>query len=193
MKKQISLSQSVLWVALVTAVILFIPLMAMQFTNEVNWSAGDFVIMGILVFTTGFSYVLLIRSSSNIIYRAAVALGIGSTFLLIWANLAVGLIGSGANAANLMYAGIVAIVIIGTFLSRLTAKGMDRLMFTSAITLIIFAIIQLLTKMYEYSGSSVIEIIGVNGFFATLFAVAGLLFRYINLKYSSNTNKTAEQ
>src|SRR5690242_18210995 len=144
MKKQISLSQSVLWVALVTAVILFIPLMAMQFTNEVNWSAGDFVIMGILVFTTGFSYVLLIRSSSNIIYRAAVALGIGSTFLLIWANLAVGLIGSGANAANLMYAGIVAIVIIGTFLSRLTAKGMERVMFTAAITLIIFAIIQLL-------------------------------------------------
>jgi hypothetical protein len=192
MKKQISLSQSVLWVALVTAVILFIPLMAMQFTNEVNWSAGDFVIMGILVFTTGFSYVLLIRSSSNIIYRASVALAIGSTFLLIWANLAVGLIGSGANAANLMYAGIVAIVIIGTFLSRLTAKGMERVMFTAAITLVLIAIIQLLTKMYQYPGSSVIEIIAVNGFFATLFAVAGLLFRYINRGHS-NTNKTTEQ
>lgn len=192
MKKQISLSQSVLWVALVTAVILFIPLIAMQFTNEVNWSAGDFVIMGILVFTTGFSYVLLIRSSSNIIYRAAVALAVVSTFLLIWANLAVGLIGSGANAANLMYAGIVAIVIIGTFLSRFTAKGMERVMFIVTITLILFAIIQLLTKMYEYSGSSVIEIIGVNGVFATLFAVAGLLFRYINPGHS-NTNKTAEQ
>jgi hypothetical protein len=192
MKKQISLSQSVLWVALVTAVILFIPLIAMQFTNEVNWSPGDFVIMGILVFTTGFSYVLLIRSSSNIIYRAAVALAVGSTFLLIWANLAVGLIGSGANAANLMYAGIVAIVIIGTFLSRFTAKGMERVMFIVTITLILFAIIQLLTKMYEYSGSSVIEIIGVNGVFATLFAVAGLLFRYINPGHS-NTNKTAEQ
>jgi hypothetical protein len=192
MKKQISLSQSVLWVALVTAVILFIPLMAMQFTNEVNWSAGDFVIMGILVFTTGFSYVLLIRSSSNIIYRASVALAIGSTFLLIWANLAVGLIGSGANAANLMYAGIVAIVIIGTFLSRLTAKGMERVMFTAAITLVLIAIIQWLAKMYQYPGSSVIEIIAVNGFFATLFAVAGLLFRYINRGHS-NTNKTTEQ
>jgi hypothetical protein len=192
MKKQISVSQSVLWVALVTAVISFIPLMAMQFTNEVDWSAGDFVIMGILVFTTGFSYVLLIRSSSNIIYRAAVALAVGSTFLLIWANLAVGLIGSGANAANLMYAGIVAIVIIGTFLSRLTAKGMERVMFTAAITLVLIAIIQLLTKMYQYPGSSVIEIIAVNGFFATLFAVAGLLFRYINRGHS-NTNKTTEQ
>jgi hypothetical protein len=185
MKKQISLSQSVFWVALVTAVILFIPLVAMQFTNEVNWSVSDFVVMGILVFATGFSYMLLIRSSSNIIYRAAVTLAVGSTFLLIWANLAVGLIGSGANADNLMYAGIVAIVIIGTFLSRFTAKKMERVMFIAAITLILFAGIQLLAKIYQYPGSSVTEIIGVNTFFATLFAVAGLLFRYVNVKDSS--------
>jgi len=105
----------------------------------------------------------------------------------------VGLIGSGPNAANLMYIGIVAIVIIGTFLSRFTMKRMERVMFTAAIALVLFAVIQLLAKMYEYSGSSVGEIIKVNAFFATLFAVAGLLFRYINLKYSSNTNKTAEQ
>lgn len=185
MKKQISLSQSVMWVALATAIMLFIPLLAMQFTNEVNWSVSDFVIMGILIFTTGFSYMLLIRSSFNIIHRAAVALAIGSTFLLIWANLAVGLIGSGPNAANLMYAVIVAIVIIGTFLSRFTAKGMERVMFTAAAALILFAVIQLLAKMYQYPGSSAVEIIAVNGFFATLFAVAGLLFRYVNVKHSS--------
>ena len=94
MKKQISLSQSIFWVALITALILSIPLVAMQFTNEVDWSLPDFIIMGALIFGTGFSYVLLTRSSSNIMYRAAVALAIGSTFLLIWVNLAVGLIGS---------------------------------------------------------------------------------------------------
>jgi hypothetical protein len=191
-KKQISLSQSVFWVALVTAVILFIPLVAMQFTNEVNWSVSDFLIMEVLIFTTGFSYMLLTRLTSNIIYKAAVALGIASTFLLIWANLAVGLIGSGPNAANLMYIGIVAIVITGTFLSRFTTKGMEWVMFSAAVTLMLFAIIQLLAKMYQYPGSSAVEIIAVNGFFATLYAVAGLLFRYINLKHSSITNKTAQ-
>lgn len=112
--KQRSLFQSVLWVALLTALILCIPLVAMQFTDEVKWSIVDFIIMGILIFSTGFAYVLLTRSSSTIIHRAAVALAIGSTFLLIWVNLAVGLIGSGPNAANLMYIGIVAIIIIGT-------------------------------------------------------------------------------
>src|SRR4051812_20723011 len=106
MEKQKNLSRSIYWVALVTAAILSIPLLAMLFTNEVNWNVLDFIIMGILIFCTGFSYVLLTRYSPNIIQRAAVALAIGSTFLLIWVNLAVGLIGSGPNAANLMYIGI---------------------------------------------------------------------------------------
>jgi hypothetical protein len=137
---------------------------------------------------------LLTKSSSNIIHRAAVGLAIGSTLLLIWVNLAVGLIGSGPNAANLMYIGIVAIVIIGTFLSRFTTKGMEQVMFTAAITLVLFAIIQLLAKMYQYPGSSVIEIIGVNAFFATLFAVSGLLFRYITLKHlPAHTNEVRQQ
>ena len=187
--KHKSLSKSVLRVALSTILFLCIPFVAMQFTDEVNWSPGDFIIMAVLIFATGFSYIMLTRSSANILNRIAFALAIGSTFFLMWANLAVGLIGFGHHTANLMYAGIPAIVILGTFLSRFTAKGMERVMFTASVTLVLFIVIQLLAKMYQYPGSSVIEIIGVNGFFAILFAVAGLLFRYINLKYSSNANK----
>ncbi|HEX5152581.1 MAG TPA: hypothetical protein VFW07_14120 [Parafilimonas sp.] len=186
MKKQKNLSRSIFWVALITVLLLSVPLVAMQFTDEVKWDLTDFVIMGLLIFSTGLSYVLVTRSSSGIIYRFAFAIAIGSTFLLIWVNLAVGLIGSGPNAANLMYAGIVAIVIIGIFISRFTTKGMERVMFTVAVALILFAVIQLLAKMNQYPGSSVTEIIAVNAFFATLFAVSGLLFRYITLKQSPN-------
>ena len=193
MKKQISLFQSASWVALATAIILAIPFAAMQFTNEVSWSASDFVIMGALIFGAGFSYVLLVRLSSNIIHRVAFALAIGITFLLIWVNLAVGLIGSGPNAANLMYAGIAVIIIIGTFISRFAVKGMERVMFTAAIALVLFAIIQILTKMYEYPGSSVTEIIAVNAFFAALFAVSGLLFRYTRLNHSAARTNQVKQ
>jgi hypothetical protein len=186
MKKQNSLSRSIAWVTLITLLILSIPLVAMQFTDEVKWSLPDFIIMGLLIFSTGLSYVLLTRSTSTIISRVAFAIAIGATFLLIWVNLAVGLIGSGPNAANLMYAGIVAIVIIGTFVSRFTTKGMERVMFTAAIALVLFAIIQLLAKMNQYAGSSITEILAVNAFFATLFAISGLLFRYITSKQSPN-------
>ena len=178
MKKQTSLSKSIFWVALVTILILSVPLVSMQFTNQVHWSGSDFLIMGALIFGMGFLYVLLARASANILHRVAVALAIGATFLLIWVNLAVGLIGSGPNAANLMYIAIVTIVIAGTFLSRFTIKGMERVMFVAALTLLIVALIQLLAKMYQYPGSSVTEIIGVNAFFAVLFCVSGLLFRY---------------
>ena len=194
MKKQRSLPRAFFWVALVTVIILSIPLVAMQFTNQVDWKPVDFIVMGALIFGTGSSYVLLTRTSPNIIHRAAVAMAIGSTLLLIWVNLAVGLIGSGPNAANLMYIGIVIIVIAGTFLSRFTIKGMERVMFITALTLLLFAVIQLLTKMNEYPGSSVTEVIAINAFFATLFAVAGLLFRYMTLKHlSDHRNKMEHQ
>jgi hypothetical protein len=182
MKAQKSLSRPVFWVAVTTLILLAIPFVAMQFTNEVNWSVSDFIIMGLLIFSTGLSYVLLTRSASGFTYRAAFALAVGTTFLLIWANLAVGLIGSGPNAANLMYAGIAGIVIIGAFLSRFTSRGMKHVMFIAAFALAICAGIQLLTKMYAYAGSSVKEIILVNAFFAMLYAIAGLLFRHIALK-----------
>ena len=185
MKIEKSLARSVFWVALITLFILSIPLVAMQFTDQVKWTLLDFIIMGSLIFSAGFSYILLTRSSSNVIYRVAFAIAIGSTFLVIWVNLAVGLIGSGPNAANLMYAGIVAIVIIGSFISGFTAKGMERVMFTTAIALVLLAAIQLLTKMNQYPDSSVTEILSVNAFFATLFIISGLLFRYITWKQSS--------
>lgn len=81
-----------------------------------------------------------------------------------------------------MYAGIVGIVIIGTFLSRFASKGMKHVMFLAAFALAICAGIQLLAKMYEDAGSSVTEIIMVNAFFAMLYVICGLLFRHIALK-----------
>ncbi|MBV9961088.1 MAG: hypothetical protein JO072_02475 [Parafilimonas sp.] len=183
MKQQKSLPRSLTRVALATILILLMPFLAMQFTDQVNWGAIDFIIMGMLIFGTGCAYILLTRSLSNILYKAAVALAIGSTLLLIWVNLAVGLIGSGPNTANLMYIAIVVIVIGGTFLSRFTINGMERVMFITALTLVLFAVIQLLAKTNEFTGSSVTEVIAVNSFFAILFAVAGLLFRYIKPRH----------
>ena len=40
---------------LIPFVILSIPLVAMQFTKEVNWTLSDFLMMGILLFATVFT------------------------------------------------------------------------------------------------------------------------------------------
>jgi hypothetical protein len=190
MKTQASLSKSFLTVALVTALILLIPLIAMQFNTGVDWSIADFIIMGMLIFGTGSAYVLVTRLVNNLVYRIAIAFSLGTTFLMIWANLAVGLIGSGPHAGNMMYLGVIAVGIIGTIFSRFTSTGLERTMYAMAFAVVLVAVIALMANMQNYPGSSVTEIIGVNGFFAMLFTVAGLLFRYVAIEQSQHTQKS---
>ena len=65
--------RSAVRVALVTAVVLAVPLVAMQFTEEVKWSAFDFAFAAALLGGTGFLLELAVRTPSNIAYRTATA------------------------------------------------------------------------------------------------------------------------
>ncbi|HEY3403735.1 MAG TPA: hypothetical protein VGK59_10135 [Ohtaekwangia sp.] len=182
MKTQTKLYLSILGVALSTEILLLIPWLAMQFTDEVHWSPFDFLIAALLLFLTGLSFVLVTRFVSDIIYRAAVGLAFGTTLLMIWVNLAVGLIGSGPNLGNILLMIVVPIVVAGTIRSRMRTQGMERTMYVSALTVVLIAIISILMNTPESSVNSTIEIAGVCGLFAALFAVAGSLFRYAPLE-----------
>lgn len=81
-------------IVLTIVLILLIPLIAMQFTNEVNWSVFDFVVAGILLLVTGLLFEFVLRKVKKIKYRIAMCLAILIIFLLIWAELAVGLFDS---------------------------------------------------------------------------------------------------
>lgn len=74
--------------------LLLIPLVAMQFTNEVDWSPLDFLVMGILLAVTSLSIEMILRFVKKTPYRIAFGLGILLLFLLIWAELAVGIFGT---------------------------------------------------------------------------------------------------
>ncbi len=180
--KKLKLYQSILGLVIVTLSLLMIPWIAMFFTDEVNWSPLDFLVMGVLLFSTGLAYILITRQSANIMYRAAFGLAIGTTLLLVWANLAVGLIGSGPNPGNFLYIGVLAVGIIGSIRARFQAARMERAMFDTAVALLLVVVVALISGMHEYPQSSVIEVIGVNLFFATPYAIAGLLFGQISKK-----------
>jgi hypothetical protein len=185
MKTQHNFFLTIPGVALVTLILLMIPFIAMQFSNEVNWSVSDFIVMGLLIFSTGSAFVLFTRYASNVIYRTAMGTAIGTTFLMVWANLAVGLIGSGPHAGNLMYIGVIAVALIGTYYSRFTAAGMARAMVATAFSLVAVAVIQYMAGIQHYPASSVGEIIAVNSFFAMLYCISGLQFRYVALHSSA--------
>ena len=81
-------------IVLTVALLLLIPLIAMQFTDEVNWSFFDFVVAGILLLGTGLAGELVIRKVKNKNYRLGLLAVIAVMLFLVWAELAVGIIGT---------------------------------------------------------------------------------------------------
>ena len=70
------------------------------------------------------AFELALRVSDDLIYRAGSGLAIAATFLLVWVNLAVGFIGDTADPANLMFAGVILVAVIGAIIARLRPAGM---------------------------------------------------------------------
>ena len=81
-------------ILLTVAFILSIPLVAMQFTNEVDWGLFDFVVMGILLTGTGLMVELVIRKIRKPENRFILIVVILALLFLIWAELAVGIFGT---------------------------------------------------------------------------------------------------
>ena len=76
------------------AILLLIPLIAMQFTNEVDWKALDFAVMGGLLCGTALLCELVMRKVKKIKYRIIICGSVLLIFFLIWAELAVGIFGT---------------------------------------------------------------------------------------------------
>lgn len=81
-------------IVLISVIPLFIPLVAMQFTNEVNWTLHDFVVAWVLLLGTCLLIDLALRKIGNRTYRIAICLVLLVTLLLVWAELAVGIFGT---------------------------------------------------------------------------------------------------
>jgi len=76
------------------SILLLIPLIAMQFTDEVSWTIFDFIVMGVLLLSTGLLYELTIMKVTKIKHRITICVAILVAFLLVWAELAVGIFGT---------------------------------------------------------------------------------------------------
>jgi hypothetical protein len=113
--------------------------------------------------------------TSNTAYRAAVA--VGAALILVWLMGAVGVIGIEGDRADLMYFGVLAIGISGAIVARFQPDGMARSMFVTAAATALVGVIALMLGKHEAAYSSVFEILGLTGMFATLFAVSAWLFR----------------
>lgn len=66
----------------------------MQFTEEVDWASRDFAIMAILIIGVGLSIDFAYRKVNSRILRVISLFIIFGIFVLIWAELAVGIFGT---------------------------------------------------------------------------------------------------
>lgn len=179
-----TIRRQIAYVGIATALLLMIPLVAMQFSDEVNWTGGDFVFAGTLLFGTGVTFVLIARQMDNLAYRAAVAVGVLAGLGVIWVNGAVGIIGSENNPANLLFFAVHAVAIIGIFTARFRARGMMRAMFATAATQALIPVIALLAfrpaidPVESSLPQGLLIAFGANMFFVMLWAVSALLFRW---------------
>lgn len=112
--------------------ILLLPLVAMQFTGEVKWDVFDFVFATVLIFAVGIPLELAVRLNSNGAYRFGAGLALAAGFLTVWANGAVGMIGSEDNAYNLLFLGVIVLALVGSAIARFKAGGMAKAMVAAA-------------------------------------------------------------
>ncbi|QQS32134.1 MAG: hypothetical protein IPM50_10675 [Acidobacteriota bacterium] len=87
-------SKRLIFLIAAAAVLLAIPAIAMIFTAEVNWTALDFVVGGVLLFGTGILCELALRLLQKTSHRMIACAVILLALFIIWAELAVGIVGT---------------------------------------------------------------------------------------------------
>ena len=85
------------------ALVLLLPALAMQFTEEVDWDFADFAVFGAMLVAACGTYELASRLTHNRAYRAAVGVALAAAFILIWITLAVGI--DAVCAAEVVFVG----------------------------------------------------------------------------------------
>ncbi len=78
----------------IVILLLLIPYSAMHFTEEVNWSLTDFIVMGIMLTMTGILISFIHKKAERPITRRILFVSAVLFFVLIWAELAVGIFGT---------------------------------------------------------------------------------------------------
>jgi hypothetical protein len=162
--------------ALITALILLIPLLGNHFVDGWNWPLRAFVLVGTLVFGTGLTYQLVTRNVDAIAYRAALGVALAAAFVLVWGNFIQA--ADDVNPAAMMYFWVPLVGVIGAAIARFRPEGMARALFVTAVAQALVLAIALVRNPPVASWSAAVwRGFGGNAFFFMLFVGSALLFR----------------
>ncbi len=138
------------------------------------------VILPLLLLASPFVIVFILVNKFNpnkLSYKFAVALALITAFILIWVNLAVGIIGSPDNNANLMFFAILLIGMLGAIKVRFQSIGMSYVMLLLSLSLILIAAIDMIFRLGFQGPIWPFDTIGASCLLALLWFGSALLFR----------------
>lgn len=141
------------------------------------WSAADFIVAGAMFAIVGGSFELAVRASGDLSYRIGAAVALATAFLLVWINLAVGIIGSEDNPLNLIFFAIIAIAMGGSLAARFRACGMARAMTVAAAVQGIVGIAVFVLDLGANEAPGATGLLLLIELFALLWLVSAWLFR----------------
>jgi len=160
----------------IVAVLLALPAVAMMFTDEAKWTAGDFVFAAVLLGGTGLLLELTVRSSSSWAYRGGVAVALAAAFLLVWINGAVGIIGSEDNDLNGVYLVEILVALAGALVARFRAWGMALAMAAAGLAQAAITVTVLLSGLGAGEPPGPFGIFVINAFFTGMWTISAGLF-----------------
>ena len=152
-------------------------LLILPYIAGAPWTGSDYVFAAAMFGIVGGLIELAVRSSRDPWYRAGALVAVAASFLLVWVNGAVGIIGSEDNSANLMFLGVIAIALGGSIAVRFRARGMARVMAVAAVAEALVALPVVAMGLGAQQPPGVAGVLILIGGFTGMWAVSALLFR----------------
>lgn len=158
----------------ISTVLLLVPITASFALESWNWSRGDYVFAWVVLSVVSIALTFLLTGTGNFIYKIAAGAAVLGAFLLVWINGAVGIIGE--SDSNLMYGGVLAVLILGSAIARLRAHEMSLVLYATALAQFLVPVIALLLSEQDFS-PGVLQVFVLNGAWVILFLFSAIMFR----------------
>lgn len=169
--------ESAIGPAIAGLALITIPLVGMQFSAEVVWSIFDFGIAWTMIFGAGFTFQLISSKAENSAYKIATGLAAFTSLAVLWVNGAVGIIGNEGNQINLLFGVVLLVAVLGSYIAKLEAKAMSRVMFSTAITHVLISITGYSIHSGQNPGYPISGIINITLIFTVFWLLSALFYR----------------
>lgn len=140
------------------------------------WTLSDFVVAGGMLAALAGAGWFLVNGPQHVAYRFGVAIAVFASILVFWITGAVGIIGSEANNANLLYLGAVALALVGAAVARFRPRGMVIAFSGAATAMAAIACVAVVLGWGVEGQAWPFDVLGASAMLAALFAVSAFCF-----------------